>query len=211
MQHDIEQGHRLRAAPAGQWVFEAATAAAVALGVLLAAGSALGALVADNLVLPVTVDPTADLGSQAAAGRFEIEPQGAAVLMVTEPTAGDRLWIFGPALLLAVVVAAAGGLLWRVVRSLRTADPFRPRNARRVGAAAAALLLGGSLAAGLQAAGQLILVRAARHAWQMDQALGLQAVIDPPAAILLLGLGLVAAAEFLRRGAAMRADLDGLV
>ncbi|GAB3160217.1 hypothetical protein GCM10027059_07780 [Myceligenerans halotolerans] len=209
MQH--EQGHRPRSGLAGQWVFEAVTAAAVTLGVLLSAGSALGALVADNLVLPVTVDPAADLGAQAAAGRFELVPQGAAVLTVTEPTVGDRLWIFGPALLLAAVVAAAGGLLWRVVRSLRTADPFHPRNARRVGAAAAVLLLGGSLAAGLQAAGQLALADAARHAWQSGQAHGLQAAIDPPAAILLLGLGLVAAAEFLRRGAAMRADLDGLV
>lgn len=78
-------------------------------------------------------------------------------------------------------------------------------------ATAGAVALGVLLAAGLQAAGHLSLVGAARHAWQVDQALGLQAVIDPPATTLLLGLGLVAAAEFLRRGAAMRGDLDGLV
>ncbi|MFY1696406.1 MULTISPECIES: DUF2975 domain-containing protein [unclassified Solwaraspora] len=211
MRHDIEQGTRPRTGPAGQRAFEAVTAGAVALGTLLAVGSAIGVLVADNLVVPVTVDPTTDLGPLATAGRFALAPQGAAVLTVTEPTAADRLWIFGPALLLAAVIATSGGLLWRVVRSLRSADPFHPRNARRVGAAAAVLLLGGSLAAALQAAGHLALVSAARHAWQPDQAFTLQAVIDPPAAVLLFGLGLGAAAEFLRRGAAMRADLDGLV
>ncbi|WP_326549793.1 hypothetical protein [Micromonospora sp. NBC_01813] len=211
MRQDIEQGVRPRTGPAGQRAFEAVTAGAVALGTLLAVGSAIGVLVADNLVVPVTVNPSDDLGPQATAGRFALAPQGAAVLTVTEPTAGDRLWIFGPALLLAAVIAATGGLLWRVVRSLRTADPFHPRNARRVGAAAAVLLVAGSLAAALQAAGHLALVGAARRAWPPDQALALQAVIDPPAAVLLLGLGLGAAAEFLRRGAALRADLDGLV
>ncbi|WP_175440072.1 DUF2975 domain-containing protein [Micromonospora nigra] len=183
----------------------------MALGALLVAGSAVGALVADNLVVPVTVTPTADLGAQVTAGRFTLAPQGAAILTVAEPTAGDRLWIFGPALLLAAVIAATGALLWRVVRSLRTADPFHPRNARRVGAAAAVLLLGGSLAAALQAAGHLTLVRAARHAWQPDQVFALHTVIDLPVTTLLLGLGLGAAAEFLRRGAALRADLEGLV
>ncbi|WFE26327.1 DUF2975 domain-containing protein [Solwaraspora sp. WMMD791] len=211
MRQDIEQGARPRTGPAGQWAVEAVTAGAVALGTLLAVGSAIGVLIADNLVVPVTVDPATDLGPQGAAGRFALAPQGGAVLTVTDPTAGDRLWIFGPALLLAAVIATAGGLLWRVVRSLRTADPFHPRNARRVGAAAAVLLVGGSLAAALQAAGHLALVDAARRAWPPDQTLALQAVIDPPAAVLLLGLGLGAAAEFLRRGAAMRADLDGLV
>ncbi|GAB3164222.1 hypothetical protein GCM10027059_19950 [Myceligenerans halotolerans] len=211
MQHDIEQGRGPRTVPAGQWAFEAATAAALTLGVLLAAGSAIGALIADNLVLPVTMDPKADLGSHVAASGFELFPEGAAILTVTEPTVGDRFWIFGPALLLAAVIATAGGLLWRVVRSLRTADPFRPRNARRVGAAAAVLLLGGLLAAGLQAAGHLALLEAARRTWPLAQALELQIVIDPPTTTLVLGLGLGAAAEFLRRGAAMRADLDGLV
>ncbi|MFV2009427.1 DUF2975 domain-containing protein [Micromonospora sp. LOL_027] len=211
MRHDIEQGRRPRTAPAGQWVFETVAAGAVALGALLAAGSAIGVLTADNLVVPATVNPATDLGPQATAGRFALTPQDAALLTVAEPTVGDRLWIFGPALLLAAVVATAGGLLWRVVRSLRSADPFHPRNARRVGAAAAVLLFGGALAAALQAAGHLALVSAARHAWQPDRTLTLQAVIDPPVAVLLLGLGLGAAAEFLRRGTAMRADLDGLV
>ncbi|WP_139128933.1 hypothetical protein [Micromonospora nigra] len=69
--------------------------------------------------MPVTVTP--DLGPQVTAGRFALVPQGTAILTVTEPTAGDRLWVFGPALLIAAVIAAAGALLWRVARSLRTA------------------------------------------------------------------------------------------
>ncbi|WJK33897.1 hypothetical protein [Solwaraspora sp. WMMA2065] len=149
MRHDIEQGRRPRTAPAGQWAFETVTAGAVALGTLLAAASAIGVLIADNLVAPVTVNPTTDLGPQATAGRFTLTPQDAALLTVAEPTVGDRLWIFGPALLLAAVVATAGGLLWRVVRSLRSADPFHPRNARRVGAAAEFLRRGTAMRADL--------------------------------------------------------------
>lgn len=207
----IDPSRRSRLGSAGQKAFEAATAGAAFLGVLLAAGSAIGVLFADNLVVPATVTPVPGLGPQGEAGRFALAVDGSAVLTVTEPTAGDRLWIFGPALLLAAVIGSVGALLWRVVRSLRTADAFHPRNARRVGVAAAVLLVGGSLTAGLQAAGHLALVRAARQAWQPDQVLALQAVIDLPATTLLLGLGLGAAAEFLRRGSALRADLDGLV
>lgn len=74
MRQDIGQGARPRTGPAGQWAFEAVTAGAVALGTLLAVGSAVGVLIADNLVVPVTMDPATDLGPQATAGRFALAP-----------------------------------------------------------------------------------------------------------------------------------------
>ncbi|WP_159944083.1 MULTISPECIES: DUF2975 domain-containing protein [unclassified Nocardiopsis] len=169
--------------------------AAGALGTLLACIAAVGALVADNILVPVTV-PESSVG--------DVVGPVTAALRIAEPTAGERLWTFAPSLVLAVQVAVVGLLLFRVVRSLRTGDPFAPANARRVWACAVVVLVGGLLAAALRTFGHRSAVAAAG-------APDLEAVVDLPVVAAVLGLGLAAAAEFLRRGAALREDVRGLV
>ncbi|MFE3461417.1 hypothetical protein ACFXKD_28060 [Nocardiopsis aegyptia] len=190
-----------------QRAFEWAAFLAVALGVLLALFSAVGTLVADHLVVPVEV-PAAALSVSSGEGAA-ITGTAAADLTVADPTTAERMWTMGPALLVAVLIVLVGTLLLRVVRSLRTGDPFASVNARRIGACAAIVLVGGVVVAGLRAAGAHAVVGGADLSAVGGAAV--DPVIEWPVGTLLLGLGLASAAEFLRRGAILNEEVEGLV
>ncbi|KOX13201.1 hypothetical protein ADL05_19780 [Nocardiopsis sp. NRRL B-16309] len=177
------------------------------LGALLALFSAGGTLVADRLIVPVEV-PAAAL-SVPSEGRFAITGPAGAELAVTDPTMAERVWTMGPSLLVAVLIVLVGTLLLRVVRSLRTGDPFDAVNARRLGVCAAITLVGGGIAAGLQAGGARAVVGGAELSAVGGAAV--EPVFEVPVAALLLGLGFAAAAEFLRRGALLSEEVDGLI
>ncbi len=189
---------------ASEWTALVATA----VGVLLACFSAVGTLVADNVLIPVTTS-AAGLPSVGDGDGFALTGPVTAVLEVSEPTAGGRLWAFAPSLVLAVQVMVVGLLLFRVVRSLRTGDPFAPVNVRRIRVCAVVVLAGALLAAASRVFGYQAAVDEAGRALPGSPAL--EVVVDVPVTAVVLGLGLAAAAEFMRRGTALRDDVDGLV
>ena len=190
-----------------QRAFEWTALLAVVLGVLLALFSAVGTLVADHLVVPVEVP--ADALSVSAGEGFAVTGTATADLTVAAPTAVERVWTMVPSLLVAVLIVLVGTLLPRVVRSLRTGDPFAAVNARRVGVCAAIVLVGGVVAAGLRTAGAHVIVGGADVSAVGGAAL--EPVIDVPVGALLLGLGLASVAEFLRRGAVLNEEVEGLI
>ncbi|WP_190394283.1 hypothetical protein [Nocardiopsis quinghaiensis] len=182
--------------------------AAAAGGVLLACFTAVGTLVADNVLIPVTTSAAGaplvgDGGGPALTGPVT------AALEIAEPTVGDRLWAFAPSLVLAVQVAVVGLLLFRVVRSLRTGAPFAPVNVRRLWACAAVVLAGALLASATRVFAYQAVVDGASRA--LPGSPPLEVVVDVPVTAVALGLGLAAAAEFMRRGTVLREDVDGLV
>ncbi|OKI13453.1 hypothetical protein A6A08_14225 [Nocardiopsis sp. TSRI0078] len=175
---------------------------------LLACFAAAGALVADNVLVPVETSAAGAVPAGEGDG-FALTGPVTAVLEIAEPTAGDRLWAFAPSLVLAVQVAVVGLLLFRVVRTLRAGEPFTPVNARRLWACAVVVLAGALLAAAARVFGHRAVVDEAGRA--LPGAPALDAVVDVPVAAVVLGLGLAAAAEFMRRGAVLRDDVEGLV
>ncbi|WP_306369045.1 hypothetical protein [Nocardiopsis sp. CC223A] len=181
-----------------EWV-ALATAAA---GVLLACFAGIGSLVADNLLVPVTV-------AEAAGGSYDLVGPAETTLRIAAPTAAERLWAFAPSLVQAVQAAVVGLLLFRVARTLRTGDPFAPVNAVRVLVCAVVVLAGGLLASALRALGHRAVVEGAAGASPGTPPL--EPVVDLPVVAMVLGIGLAAAGGFLRRGAVLREDVRGLV
>lgn len=105
----------------------------------------------------------------------------------------------------ALVVALIALLLANVVRTLRAGDPFTPANARRI-LTIALLLVGAGLVEG-PIHGLL--------AWTQVNGTPAERLVDIGYSISVpqigFGLLLAALAEIFRRGATMRADVDGLV
>jgi hypothetical protein len=128
-----------------------------------------------------------------------------AQVTLLSPTAGQRALsitssVAGPLVALVVIV-----LLLLIVRTIDGGDPFVLANARRLQWIAFVVGAGGLLAQGLgdQARNELLVSSAAggivRYAFEFS---------FPP---IVAGLGILTLAEVLRRGALMRADLEGLV
>jgi hypothetical protein len=121
------------------------------------------------------------------------------------PTPGQRAAFLGAGLAESVATILVLLLLLRVVRTLRTGDPFVLANARRLRLIAVAVLVGGTGASLLQAwAEHLVLSDPAIRPLVHEQ---LHVTLVPIAA----ALGILLLAEVFRRGAWMRQDLEGLV
>lgn len=181
-----------------EWVALAAAAA----GTLLVCFAGVGSLVADDLLVPVTVPG-------AAAGPYDLVGPAETTLRIAAPTAAERLWTLAPSLVQAAQTVLVGLLLFRVARSLRTGDPFAPVNAARIRMCAAVVLVGGLAASALRTLGHRAVVEGAAGA--SPGAPSPEALVDLPVAAVLLCVGLAAAAGFLRRGALLREDVRGLV
>lgn len=124
---------------------------------------------------------------------------------VYDPSLRQSLGLVGSEVargLLAIVVLL---VLFLLARSLRQGDPFTPVNARRLYAIAAAVGLGGQAAVFLQAWG--------RDAVISSSTLAPYVIHDVTVSFvpLIAGLGIAVAAEVFRQGAALRADVEGLV
>lgn len=124
---------------------------------------------------------------------------------VFDPDARQFLGLVGSEVLrgLLAIVVLLGLLL--LVRSLRQGDPFTPVNARRLYAIAAAVGIGGQGAVLLHAWGRASVISDSPLSPYLVQDVHISALP------LLAGLGMAVAAEVFRQGAALRADVEGLV
>ncbi len=185
----------------------------VSLAVMaIAAGAVLlvsaGALVADNLLVAVVVDQQA-----VTAAGYGVEPSVQRTVVIEHPLPAQRAWIFLPALVTAVTLLVTGVLLSRVVRSLRHGDPFNPRNAGLIGAAAVMVFLGGAGAdvARYLGAKQVIAEAGPSLGTAIPELTGAQAVPEISLSWVVVSVLLAAAAHFFQQGSRLRDDVDGLV
>jgi hypothetical protein len=172
-----------------QMLLEGALRAVPVVGVLsLAPG------VADAVRgLPLEVDPSVGGGRQATT-------------VLTDPTTGQHLLALAPHLLGVAAVTVAALLLLGVARALRHGDPFTPSSARRLTALGFLVLVAGLLGPAVAELLRLLLLwstPAAAQGWTFSAELSLWPV--------LAGMLVLFVAEVFRRGAALRADVEGLV
>lgn len=185
--------------------------ALTALAAVAALAAGAGALFADNLTIPVTWHDGA-----TAVGDDEDYLVGGATtstMTITAPTAGQRSWVFVPAVAWCLTAVACGVLLRRVVRTIDAGDVFHPANPRRLALLGSVVLAGGLLAAALATAGNLQLA----GDLPADASIPGVGAVDPsgeivfPSTALAIAATLWLVAALLRRGAAMREELRGLV
>ena len=182
----------------------------VVVGAALVPVVAVRAFLASRLEVPVELDgaPSAvPPGEQE--GRFRLGSVEEAVLVVTDPTTGDRLADAAPAMVLFASMALAAWLLLRVLRTLRTGEPFSRTNLRRVRGLAVTLFAAAYVWAAVGAIGRWHFADAAEAA--VGPGVSIDRWIGVPVWPLVTALVLGAVGEFLRRGAALREDVDGLV
>jgi hypothetical protein len=179
------------------------------IGGVVAAGVALvRILVRGPVELGVDLE---DAAGGERAGRFSLEPAESAALRVEDPTVAERAAVHLPDAVAALVVAVTAYLLWRLFVTLREGDPFQRVNVNRLLAAAWVIGVGGTLASLVGGLGRLVVLENAVSAYggnaQAPFAMSFTLSFVPG----LVALPLLAAAEFFRRGAALRADVEGLV
>lgn len=190
------------------WLAELQTLLLIALvlsGVAIAVG--LGTLAVDDSVtftVPAGgVDGITDVRGSLRANAG-IDPEGDVDVRVSDPSARQRLLyvLTGlPSYALGLVILA---LLWNTVRAARRVGPFAPTVVRRLTWLGFTVLAGGPLAD----AAQLIATFLASGTL-FDGQMFVSYV--PSWWWFLAGLGFLAVAEVVKRGTAMRAELDEVV
>lgn len=139
------------------------------------------------------------------AGRGEFSGPFEAHVNVYDPTRAQRMALLGAGLAESLATIAVLLLLLLIARTLRVGDPFVLANARRLRLIALAVVVGGTAASALQALGAHLVLRDSAIAPLVHEQ---HHVTLLP---LVAGLGILLLAEVFRRGALMRADLEGLV
>lgn len=156
--------------------------------------------------LPVELPASAVSGSVDSglrAGATVLSEQ-AVTVTVADPSATQRaLWLASAAPTNLVVVLLLIQLL-RIVRHARRHDPFTTATVRRLRVLAVVALAGGYLAAFAQ-------VLAAMELSGTVLSDGLTAYFELPLYWFVVGFGLFAVAEVVRRGCALRAELETVI
>ncbi|MDR7278352.1 DUF2975 domain-containing protein [Catenuloplanes atrovinosus] len=186
------------------WLGELRTALTVAtvLGAVAGIGTVAQAVTADAVEL--TIQTAGAPPYPGLPPRVSLSDGGAMDVTVADPTWAERfasVAVGVPSYLLGMVIIVA---LWRIVRTALRTDPFAAGPARGLRRLGIGTLVGGLVADVLRT---------------VAGALGSTLVYDDGWALsasyswwwLLLGFGLVAVGEVLRRGAAMRAELEEVV
>jgi len=169
------------------------------LGVFGAAAAVSDSL---QLELPASaVSGTVDYGLREGAA---IAAEQDVTVTVADPNPQQRvLWAL-TALPSYAVVAGLLVLLLRIVWHARRGDPFTPATVRRLRVLAVVTLVGGYL-------GFLIELFAAMHLSSTVITDGVVGFSQLPVHWFLIGFGLFAVAEVIKRGNAMRAELETVV
>ena len=190
------------------WLAELQTALAVGMviataGVLLSAGTAA---VGDSVTFAVPAGSVGGLADVRGSLRpnVAVDAGGLVDVAVAGPSAGQRVLSALTGLPSYVVGLVLLGLLWHTVRAARRTGPFSPVLARRLRLLGVVALAGGLIADVIETVATFLasetvfdgfLSASYAYSWWW----------------LLLGLGFLAIAELIGRGATMRAELDEVV
>lgn len=143
--------------------------------------------------------PTAPPGTVSLA-----EPAFNATLTISDPSPWQSFLLILPELLLTLALCVVAVFLLLLMRSFRAGDPFTPDNARRLAVIGVLLLC----VAAIPLVDEVVL-RTLVSGTSLQGA-GLHAAEDYRWA-MVVGLGVLALAEFFRQGSKLRSDLQGLV
>ncbi|GAA4976466.1 DUF2975 domain-containing protein [Actinoplanes utahensis] len=127
-------------------------------------------------------------------------------MVVEEPSVTQRALELAATLPRIALITVVLALLWRAVRQASHDDPFRSALAMRLRTLGILLITGGPAV--------WVAESVARYALSSTVGFGgTYAVVDflVPLAWLFFGIAVLAVGEIVRRGQAMRADLDGVV
>lgn len=189
------------------WLKEMQAVLAIALAAVLALGvvaPALRAAIAEELPL--------ELPAAALSGTLDYElREGVAIaaeqdvtVTLADPDAGQRAaWALAE-LPTQAVAAALLALLLGLVRHARREDPFTPATVRRLRAVAATAIAGGVFAFTVE-------LLASMHLSTTAVVGDIAGISHLPVHWLLIGFGLLAVAEVVKRGRAMREELETVV
>ncbi len=125
-------------------------------------------------------------------------------LVLDDPSLGQHLLHLAPHVLVAALVCLVALQLWGVAASVGRGEPFETVNVRRLVVVALALLVGGPAVSILDAMGRAELARAVLPGVNNFS-------MTLPILPMLAGLLVAFFAEVFRRGAQLRAELEGLV
>ena len=177
----------------------------IAIGaVVVAVVVGIETMTADHLDRTVGVEEGAGsiVGSQIDGYHLDVR---SATLVIEDPSFLQRLATMVPAIVTAGTVGTVAVLLWLVSKSLREGrELFTHENVRRLKSCANTVLVGGLVAAGSQIAISLWFIDTADDLPVEFAATG--SLVALPIALALAGL-----AEIFRRGATLRAEVEGLV
>ena len=170
---------------------------------LIAFGSAIQATVPTQVLLGEGPVPGAQPG-------VSFDRWGDLGIVVEHPSVGQRtacVLTGAPTLVLVLVLLA---MLLQIVRNARRSDPFTRLTVRRLRVLAVTVLVGGEVA---------VIVETIAHFQLSDSVtypiagvhVGYAATLELPVVWLFVGFGFLAIAEVVKRGCAMRAELDEVI
>jgi hypothetical protein len=137
-------------------------------------------------------------------GPLEIGLNYSAYVTFDRPERWQVLLIHLPSVVIALLTTIIAFLLWQVARTLRSGDPFVPRNARRIFTMAACVAAYSLIAEPLRAWAAMILVAGTPAEGMVDTAWPSPAPLG--FALLLAALGAV-----FRQGTRLRKDVEGFI
>jgi hypothetical protein len=175
----------------------------VGLGIVLSAGWAITS--GGPVVAEVPADSLSNVvGSVDGLNRHAaITPDATVEVEIADPSTRQLVASALTSLPTGLVVVAMLAMLLRIVRRARRDDPFTAGAVRRLRILAVVVLVGGSLAGLAESLAALDLaISLTDQAWT---------TVRFPVAWLLAGFGLLAISEIVKRGTAMRAELDTVV
>ncbi len=135
-----------------------------------------------------------------------VRPPITGTVVLQDPSLGQHLLHLAPYLLGTALVLVGALLLFRLAVSVRHGEPFQQANVRRLVVVAVLLLFGTPVVRLLESVDRGQVLKAA-----MPDAASYQISLDLPLDFMLAGLLVAFFAEIFRRGARLRADVEGLV
>lgn len=192
------------------WLGEMQTVAAVGVvGTVVVTGmTVVQALVSEQ---GVTVAVPADwLGESVGQGaklpaEVSVAADAAVEVAVTGPRPYQLIAYLLTGLPTMLVVLGLLAMLWYILRGARRGDPFTARTVRQLRILAGATIVGGTVAGLVETFAGLALVQSITHTGEF------YAAWKVPVPWLLAGFGLLAVAELVKRGTAMRAELETVI
>lgn len=145
-------------------------------------------------------------GAHPEAGGVTVATDGTVEAVVSDPSVRQVLLSTLTWLPTVVLVVAVLALLVRILRDARSGDPFTARTVRRLRVLAAVALAGGVVVAVVES-----LCATALVATVLPSAGGTYWSLTLPVGWVFAGFAFLALGELVRRGLALREDLDGVV